>query len=614
MIADSSPELKPIFGRVEALRRKYSERDRKATDVRNIREGRFDQLAPDMFNEEWQGPVTANLIDTMARDFAAALAPLPSFTCSSTSMLSDGAKKFADLRTKIVNHYVQSSDLPAQNLDGADGYNAAGLYAIEVTPDLDAKFPVMRILDGATVYAVWDRRHRTQLAVTVEWVDAIDLEVQYPDVATLRIDEPGICTDDRYEVIKYVDKSRVLVYLPKAGNKVLLNEANPLGRCFIVAVPRPSGEGTWNGNIHGAYDDLIWPQLARNNFQMLAMEAADKSVRAPIAVPQDVVDFPEGPDAIIRSNNPQAIQRVKVDVPQSSFQAMQWLERDMQLGGMTTQARMGQQGTGWTTGRGIEALGDSWSGQLAAAQEMLKFALQLAIELCFEWDELVWPNLRKKIRGHDNGVPFEVTYVPSKDIKGDHTVDVTYGFGLGMDPNRALVYLLQVLGAGLVSKDTAARHLPTQINASEELKKVDLEQMRMSIMQAMSGLAQSLPEQVANGVDPSKLIASIAQVTDLMQRGEPIEVVVSKVFAPPEPPPAPPGAEGVAGVPGEPGAGGASGFGPEGLPSALTPNVATQGPGGRPSLQMLFAGLSGAGKPNLQAGVSRMLPVAGGGA
>lgn len=611
MVPAAPDSLGQVFARVDAMRKKYQARDVAAQSVRLVREGRFNELAPDMFNEEWQGPVTANLIDTMARDFAAALAPLPSFSCSSTSMLSDSAKKFADLRTKIVNHYVQSSNLAAQNLDGADGFNCSGLYAVEVTPDFKSRFPRIRVLDGSTVYASWDQKQRTRVAFTVEWIDAVDLEFLYPNLKAIRADKPGVCVEDRYEVVKYVDDDRVVVFLPKAGNTVLLNEVNALGRCFIVAVPRPSGRGTWSGNIHGAYDDLIWPQLARNQFQMLSMEAADKSVRAPIAVPQDVVDFPEGPDAIIRSNNPQAIRRVAVDVPQSAFQAMQWLERDLQLGGMTTQARMGQQGSGWTTGRGIEALGDSWSGQLAAAQEMVKYALARAVELCFAWDERLWPNLRKKIRGHDNGVPFETTYIPSKDIRGDYTVDVTYGFGLGMDPNRALVFLLQVLGAGLVSKDTAARHLPTQINASEELKKVELEQLRGSLVQGMAALPQSMPQLIANGQDPSQIIRAMADVIGRVEKGESIETVVSKVFAPPEPPPAPPGAD----VPGgEPGAGGASGFGPEGLPANLSPNVATQGPGGRPSLQMLFAGLSGAGKPNIQAGVSRMLPVAGGGA
>lgn len=47
-----------------------------------------------------------------------------------------------------------------------------------------------------------------------------------------------------------------------------------------------------------------------------------------------------------------------------------------------------------------------------------------------------------------------------------------------------------------------------------------------------------------------------------------------------------------------------------GLPgSAFRPGtMPTRGPGGRPDLNMLFAGTTASGQPNLQAGVSRMMP------
>lgn len=595
--------LKFVIARVEALKHRYEGRDGRATQVRAVRAGNFDALNADLFNDEWPRPVVANLIDTMARDFMANLAPLPSFSCSSTSMMSDAAKKFADTRTKIVNHYVQFSNLSAQMPAGADGFNSYGLFAIESAPDLGAKFPRMRVLDGATVYPVWDTfTKRTVAAAEITHVDALDLEASYPDVAALRANKPTICQGDKYELVRYVDDEMIVVYLPDADNRVLHRAKNPIGRCFITAVPRPSGEGTWSGGFRGAYDDLIWPQLARNKFQMLAMEAADKAVRAPIVVPMDTSDVPMGPDAILRTNNPQGIGRVKIDVPQSAFQSMQWLERDMQMGGMTTQARMGQQGTGWTTGKGLEQLGDLWSGQLAADQEMIRFGLQQAIGLCFAWDEKLWPNLRKKIRGADNGVPFEVSYTPSKDIKGDHTVDITYGFTLGMDANRALVYLLQVLGAGLISKDTAARALPAPVNAVEELKKVDLELVRGSVLQAVAGMAASIPQLAASGMDPSQTVRDMAKIAELMQKGEPIEQVVEKVLAPPEPPPAPmsPDAATLSGEPGVPGAGGE--------PDQVFPGAPPTAEGGRPPLSMLFAGVTASGKPNLQSGVSRMVP------
>jgi len=62
---------------------------------------------------------------------------------------------------------------------------------------------------------------------------------------------------------------------------------------------------------------------------------------------------------------------------------------------------------------------------VSTGQTVMGEALRVAIELCFEMDEKLWPDEKKTIRGTAQGTPFEETYIPGKDIKGDHTVDVT---------------------------------------------------------------------------------------------------------------------------------------------------------------------------------------------
>jgi hypothetical protein len=535
-----------VFTRVDSLRAKYADRDIRSRNVRAVRQGDFDQIAPGIFPPEWPRPTVANLIDTMSRDFAASGSPLPSFSCTSSSMLTETARKFADKRSKIANNYIQFSNLSAQMPDAVDGYNCYGLFAGSVEPCFDEKMPRITIHDGASVYPLWNSYMRTIAVAEVWQQDYASLEAEYPGLRSLREQSPGGVAGGKVECVKYVDDNVVLLYLPKMKNHVLQYGPNPLGKCYYVCVARPSGDGTWSkSDLHGAYDDLIWPQLARNQFQMLAMEAADKSIRAPLAVPMDVADLPEGPDAIIRTNNPQAIRRVAVDVPAEAFQSMQWLERDMQLGGMTTQSRMGQQGTGWTTGRGLEQLGDGFSTQLSQAQDMLKFGLRQLVSLCFEWDQKLWPTTEKKIRGQANGVTFETKYVPQRDIDGDFTVEVTYGYAAGLDPNRALVFLLQALGAGLVSKDYVARNLPGQVNAAEELKKVELEQLSTTLLQSIAGMAAAIPEMAAQGGDPSEVIGKIAALADQMQKGKSVTEAAQVVFAPPPPAPAAPAVPGM---------------------------------------------------------------------
>ncbi len=52
---------------------------------------------------------------------------------------------------------------------------------------------------------------------------------------------------------------------------------------------------------------------------MLALEAAEKSVQAPLALPNDVQELAFGPDAVLRSQNPQLIRRVGLELPNAAF-------------------------------------------------------------------------------------------------------------------------------------------------------------------------------------------------------------------------------------------------------------------------------------------------------
>lgn len=595
--------LAEITQKVEALQVQFSTRDNFAIQVRAVRNGDFDQIAPGIFPEEWPRPVTANIVDNMARDFAAKLSPLPAFTCSAASSLSDTARKFADKRTKIANHYVKASKLKAQMPDAADNYNSYGMVVFSVEPDMECGHPMIRVEDSTTVYPVWDRNMKTTAAAKIFFLYKSQLIAQYPHVEPILKAKPGALYDgEKVRVIKWVDKKECLTYLPDLGNEVLETYANPLDDCTFVCVPRPSGMGTWGNYIKGQYDDLIWPQVARNEFQILALEAADKAVRAPIVVPPDVTDVTFGPDAVMQTQNPQGVSRLKVDVPPASFQAMEWLRQDMQLGGMSAQGQNVQASV--ITGAGIDALNEGYSTQLAQAQEMMSFALEQVIDLCFDIDEKVWPNKKKTIRGEDAGVPYEVTYTPSKDIAGDHSIDIQYGFLAGLDANRSLIFILQAFGAGLISQDYAMRNLPAHFNISEETKKIELERVRKAILEGAMASAQAIPQMAMAGGDPTQLMTQLSNLAEALKKGEAVETAALKAFAPPPPPP--PAPEQVA--PGaSPSAPGAASLPPAGSQQGGG-GAPPQQPGQRPGLMQMMAGITNGGASNLQANVLRQTP------
>ena len=453
-------ELRGITQRADALIKSYATRDERASIMRAVRRNDFKAVRPDAFDgAAYEAPIIANRIDTMARDFVASTMLLPSFNCIPASDLNQTAANFASKRTKIANAYVESSRLQAQMPNAVDTYNCYGMLAFEVEPDFENRRPRIRVLDGSAVYAAWDANLCTVEAAVVTYQSRFSIEAQFPGyINKTRVitKNEQFCNRSRIRVIRYQNKDRTIVYLPDDGYEVILQYPNKIG-CTIVAIPRPSGMGDWNAAPKGAYDDLVFPLMAENEIRMLALEGTAKAIEAPVAVPTDVTDVPYGPDAIIRTNNPQGVKRLELNVPPIAFTTAEIIDRDIQQGGMSPGSRSGSVNASVITGRGIDALGEGYSSQIAMAQQMIAFGLKLAIEKCFEMDEAYWPNLEKEIRGQESNTAFRINYVPARDIKGDRSVSVEYGFLLGLDANRALVFILQANAAGLISRDTAAQ-------------------------------------------------------------------------------------------------------------------------------------------------------------
>ena len=609
-----SDRIASIAAKVADLKSHYAPRDAETYKLRALRGGDWEVLAPGAFSEDYPAPMVANRIDVMARDVAASLSPLPSLSCAAAGGSSDRSKKAAEKRTQIANHYVSASRLEAHMTDAAEAYNYYGMLVFFVEPDLDKKVPVIRARDSGNVYAVHDGWGDTVVAAE-EWeTTEFTLCEQYPAVRSILKEHGSGGSSNKIKVVRYSDRTETVIYLPDYGNHVLVSYRAPIpGKCQYVCVPRPSGTGsTFNGLPRGAYVDLIYPQLARHEFTTLMLEAAYKAVQAPTVVPNDVTSVPYGPDAVIPTQNPAGVGRLQMNVPQGAFQAMQTLDQDMAIGGMSPESRTGNLQGSIITGKGVEALSAGYSSQIANAQTMIAFGLKLAIERCFAMDEALWPNTRKDIKGIENGIPFIGSYTPSKDIATDHSIEITYGFMLGMAPNNALVFLLQASAAGLVSKDFAARQLPVGVNPTEEQRKITLEALRGSTIQAVAALGQAIPQFVLNGQDPTPIITAMAEIVKRIEKGDAIESIVVDVFAPkpaPEPDPSAP----AGGSPEEQMAALLGGGGGGGGLSSMTESGAmpSKGPGDRPDLAQFFAGMSGGGEAVLQGGVSRMDPIVG---
>jgi hypothetical protein len=527
---------KEVVAKAARIQTRYAARDQRMRDVLSVRQGDISKVYPSMFSEDYPKPLVANFVDVAARDLAEVMAPLPSFNCSATNMVSDTQRRAADMRTRIANYYVTSSDLQIQMYQGADWFNTYGMLPAMIEMDYETNNPRIRLLNPFGVYPEMDRFGRTVSLVQVVSTDAETLAAQYPEYAS------QIMPNNRWQqgspsvsLVRYHDKDQDLIFLPERQNLILANVPNPVGKCLANVAMRSS----LDGEARGQFDDILSVQLARARFAVLQIQAAEKSIQAPIAIPQDVQELALGPDAIMRSANPQGIRRVPLELPTGVFTESGVLERELRMGARYPETRSGNIDASVVTGRGVQALQAGFDTQVKAAQAQFARLFTEMVSLCFEVDEKIFGNVTKQIKGTDDGTPYTLKYIPSRDIKGEYGVDVRYGIMSGMDPNRAIIALLQMRSDKLVSRDYVRREIPMELNVTQEEQRVDIEEMRDSLRVAVAQYAQAIPALASQGQDPSQVITRIADVIAGRQKGLQLETIIAKAFAPEPVAPAP---------------------------------------------------------------------------
>ena len=584
-----------IGARVQTLRYRAHGRDQRNGDVQMVRQGKISQVYPNFFPDGIDQNVVANFIDIVARDLSEVIAPLPAVNCSAANQTNDRARNFADKRTRIASNYFQHSDLQVQMYNGADAYITYGFLPFIIELDDEAQMPRIRLENPVGAYPEFDRYGRCVAFAKRYSMTLGELVAMFPEHEYELLGKMGYKQElnGMIEMIRYYDKDQSVLYLPSRNNMLLSHAANPLGIMNVIIAKRPSVDG----ELRGQFDDVLGIQLLRNRFALLAMEAAEKSVQAPIVLPQDVQELQLGGDAVIRTNNPAGVRRVELTLPQGAFTEQNILNEELRVGARYPESRTGNVNASIVTGQGVQALLGAFDTQIKSAQAILTASLRDVITLCFKVDEQIY-NIEKTIRGVDAGSPYVLTYLPSKDIKNDYSADVRYGMLAGLNPAQGLIFMLQALGGGLISKDMAMRELPFGVNVTLEQEKIEIEKMRDALVGSLQQMTQAIPQMAMQGQDPSNLVRQIADVIKARKKGMSIEDAIEEVFEPENPPA---GAEEsveqpVPSAPGEPPVGGAQGAPTQALPPA------------KPELQTLLSTMTGAGSARSSAQIVNKRP------
>jgi DNA-binding FrmR family transcriptional regulator len=155
----------------------------------------------------------------------------------------------------------------------------------------------------------------------------------------------------------------------------------------------------------------------------------------------------------------------------------------------------------------------------------------------------------------------------------------------GLNPAQGLIFMLQALGGKLISRDMAMRELPFTVNVTQELEKIEIEEMRSALLGSLTAYTQAIPQMATQGQDASDVVRKIAAVIKARQKGQALEDAIEATFAPQQQ--VPPAGEPTNAVEQLSPA-------PAGMPAGGSPMP--EQPQGRPDLQTMLASLSSGGQ------------------
>ena len=318
-------------------------------------------------------------------------------------------------------------------------------------------------------------------------------------------------------VAEYYDDEGTYIFLPE--NKVILDFIpNPLksGPRFVVA--KRFAFDQMQGQFHHVIG-LMANMAKINVLSVIAMEDAvftETNIIGEIESGQ----YKKGRLSVNYLTPGSQVSKPTNNLPYQLFQQIDRLERHLRLGSAYPVSDDGQSPNAFVTGRGLEELGQSASLHVREYQIILKDALEQIDTKRLEWDETMYPNMRKPIAGFRDGTAFKETYVPGKDIAEMYKTRRIYGVMAGFDEPQKIITGLQLKQQGIIDKQTLQENMDGLDNISQINARINAER-------AENVLFESLMAQAAQG-NPKATMAAI----EIKKNPQNMNSILEKFYTP----------------------------------------------------------------------------------
>ena len=471
-------------------------------DLIEVYHGNFQKVYPESFRRG-ETPVVANWIKVAWDRYARMIGKVPTHHVTPTN-LSRKQQKNSDEIEKVLAHYDQVSNINQVMYNYAWNLVGLGAACMGVMPDPVSKGPRFVTKDPRTVLTFpgagsgsYTSTAYSTIATPVvqsqsmekiiinESVNLSLVHGMFPDERELitKLGGDGDPLSSPKKLITYMDKEHWIVVFE---DEILKEVEHNLGfvpfRYTTITVPdQLGGQSLFEQNIGLVLsfmkvlnqkltynENLVWPWLV-----MKGLANVDQNNRV-----IEIMDRDGAADFL---------------APPAELQAerdLEMLDDLIRIMNHDTEPMRGESPSSVATGRGLQELNRDVSSTVQEYWQKMKPDIEYLKSSALILDEKLYGGLTKPMTGRIKGESFESTYSPSKVIKGQHSVSIDFGVGVG--GSEGFVELMQLSAQGLIDEQTVMEQMPWIKSVSDTRRKIMIDKLEMIIFE-MTGNGQPTP-------------------------------------------------------------------------------------------------------------------------
>jgi hypothetical protein len=358
---------------------------------------------------------------------------------------------------------------------------------------LDPRYCYPTILNGTLVDMVYVEAMKVELARTL-----------WPD-----LNLGAVKDNSDVHVVTYMDdmavSQAVTATMGKKTQGFIVNRWEHKLGCVPVAF---RALDTFDSTFRGLFDQIGGPMSLRNRIMSLLDDYVEDLVHSPweskgVLNPDD----PPGPLTIYQ-HDPNADESFMRRTAAASPAGAVWgiiekLEMQESVEALQPPSRVGQVSQSIASGDFVNSTQGSLSSAVREIQDNMADLRKQLHYICFKIEEKWLPKDKPLLRA----VGKKKTYNPETDINGVYEHRILFGAAAGMDRQYADVRVLQHVGSGLISKQTARGQLDYLDDPTSEQNYIDKEQLSTVLFQRFSA-------------DPNTPLSAVAEALVEMGKGK----------------------------------------------------------------------------------------------